>query len=196
MEVDSSLFLRLNRLFSQTYLSNIHLHLCGDIELSEARIAVIQKNSGVSSSWSMLGGTARQFTLKRWFKPTDVKLTDVFKVGARYSEDKLVTPALADSQPQVGHYVVSTSSMASTLHDLACSVVDDTIPSSCHALTRGTRLVHREPISIGNKMRLSLRIDKVDPNMVTFDVNVLEQQEGRVAATGTLEIGVIQTEAN
>jgi predicted thioesterase len=134
--------------------------------------------------------------MKRWFKLTDVKLNDLFKVGARYSEPKLVTPDLANNRGQLGRYVISTSAVASTLHTLACSVVDDTIPSQCHALTRHTKLVHREPICIGDKMELSLRVQKVDANVITFDVNVVKVAEDRIAADGTLEIGVIQTETN
>jgi predicted thioesterase len=144
----------------------------------------------------MLGGCARYFTMKRWFKATDVKLTNIFKVGTQYSEEKLVTPDLANNRAQFGRYVISTSSMASTVHNLACSVVDDTIPSHCHALTRRSRIVHREPICIGDKMQLSLRVNKVDPTVITFDVNVVKQQEDRIAAMGTLEIGIIQTETN
>jgi predicted thioesterase len=144
----------------------------------------------------MLRSFSRSSTMKRWFKATDVKLTDIFKVGTQYSEDKLVTPDLANNRAQLGRYVISTSSMASTLHNLACSVVDDTIPSHCHALTRRTQLVHREPVCVGDKMHLRLRVNKVDPGVITFDVNVVKQQEDSVAASGTLEIGIIQTETN
>jgi predicted thioesterase len=144
----------------------------------------------------MLQSSIRHFAMKRWFKLTDVKLNDLFKVGTRYSEPKLVTPDLANNRAQLGRYVISTSSVASTLHTLACSVVDDTVPSHCHALTRHTKLNHREPICVGDKMELSLRVQKVDADVITFDVNVVKVREDRIAFDGILEIGVIQTESN
>jgi hypothetical protein len=45
-------------------------------------------------------------------------------------------------------------------------------------------------------MHLNLRVNKVDPTVVTFDVNVVKQKEDRIAAIGTLEIGIVQTESN
>jgi predicted thioesterase len=144
----------------------------------------------------MLQSSVRHFAMKRWFKLTDVKLTDVFKVGTSYSEAKLVTPDLANNRGQLGRYVISTSSLASTLHTLACSVVDDTTPAHCHALTKQTKLVHREPICVGDKMELSLRVQDVGTDVITFDVNVIKVEEDRIAATGSLKMGVIQTETN
>jgi predicted thioesterase len=108
----------------------------------------------------------------------------------------LVTPDLANNRAQLGRYVISTSSIASTLHNLACAVVDDTTPAHCHALTRRTKLVHREPICVGDKMELNIRVQKVEPATITFDVNVVKVKEDRIAAIGTLQIGVIQTEQN
>jgi predicted thioesterase len=134
--------------------------------------------------------------MKRWFNATDVKLSDLFKVGDCYSEERTVTPDLANNRTQLGRYVISTSSIASTLHALACSVVDDTIPSNCHAITRHTQLTHREPICVGEKMELGMRVQKVEPNMVTFDVNVVKTRDDQIAAIGTLDIGIIQTESN
>jgi hypothetical protein len=68
---------------------------------------------------------------------------------------------------------------ASTLQALACTVVDDTTPPTCRAITRHTELTHREPICIGEKIELGMRVQKVEPNLVTFDVNVVQVRDDR-----------------
>jgi hypothetical protein len=117
-------------------------------------------HSQQSSHFEMLRSSVRSFVMKRWFKATDVKPPDLFKVGTQYSEEKFVTPDLANNRSQLGRYVISTASITSTLHVLACAAVDDTIPSNCHALTRHTQLVHREPACVGEKMELGIRVQK------------------------------------
>jgi hypothetical protein len=66
-----------------------------------------------------------------------IQLAELFKVGATYTEEKEVTPAQMNARAPSG-FVISTSSLAESLHQAACAVVSDTVPKNYHALVRQT----------------------------------------------------------
>lgn len=144
----------------------------------------------------MLASFGRSFGMKRWFKNTDVKLADLFKVGANFSEEKVVTPDMTNNRAQLGGFVISTPALANSLHQLACAVVDDALPANHHSLTRHSQIYHKEPIVVGETMNMSVKVSGVSDDTVNFDLKVTKEAAQRVVAEGTLKLKVIQTEIN
>jgi predicted thioesterase len=139
---------------------------------------------------------ARPLAMRRWFKITNLELKNHFKVGNTYTDDRKVTHAMVNNRTQLGYFVVSTPSLASSLHVFACSVVDDTLPSSYHALTRHSLIQHREPIVVGDNMKLVIRVNNVDQDQISFDIKVVRLADEHIVADGQLKMKVIQTETS
>ena len=144
----------------------------------------------------MLASLGRRFAMKRWFKSTDVKLSDLFKVGANFTEEKVVTPDMTNNRAQLGSFVISTPALANSLHLLACSVVDDALPANHHSLTRHSEIHHKEPIVVGETMKMNVKVSGVDNDSVCFDLKVTKESARRIVAEGKLKLKVIQTETN
>lgn len=145
---------------------------------------------------SMLASLSRSFAMKRWFKPSDVKLADLFKVGSNFTEERVVTPDMTNNRAQLGSFVISTPALANSLHLLACAVVDDQLPANHHSLTRHSEIHHKEPIVVGETMKMNVKVSGVDDDSVSFDLKVTKESARRVVAEGKLKLKVVQTEVN
>jgi len=144
----------------------------------------------------MLQGASRFFAMQRWFKITAVKLADCFTVGKSYVEDRVVTPDMTNNRAHLGSYVVSTPALVNSLLLLAGAVVEDTLPDNLHALTRHAEIWHREPLLVGEEMRMELKVSHVEDDAISFDMRITKEAAQRVVAEGNLKLKVIQTEKN
>jgi predicted thioesterase len=138
---------------------------------------------------------ARPLAMQRWFKISNLELNKHFKVGNIYTDNRKVTHAMVNNRTQLGHFLISTPSLASSLHVFACSVVDDTLPSNYHAMTRHSQIRHREPLLVGDNMKMAIRVNKIDGDQIDFDMKVLKLPEEHIVADGLLKMKVIQTES-
>jgi predicted thioesterase len=145
----------------------------------------------------MLSSASRHYSqLHHWLKPSGVELSHFFTVGAQYTEDHRVAPGQMNTRVRPSGFVISTSSLIESLHRAACTVVSHTVPKNFHALVRQTDITHTEPVTIGEWMRVNLRVKGVQKNAICFDIDVVKGRGAKVAASGRLQIGVIKAEPN